>query len=243
MSPFATLYSTTSFVHARATKSLAIANINSLDLYVDPNFAYGTTNKTPAFLSKFPHGKIPALETPSGFCLSESTAIALYLAESGPAKDQLIGRTIEERALVQMWISLADTDIWLNAGAVLGPISGSSKYYPEEVENKEFQFNRALQRIEEHLGQEGKVWLVRDDEFSLADLSVASSLYWPLKIFMDKEYQEKYPKLMGWWDRLMGIEKVAKGFHAPITFCDKRPLMDGSWEGLVPKKKEEVDQE
>ncbi|KAG6856139.1 hypothetical protein H0H87_007144 [Tephrocybe sp. NHM501043] len=35
-------------------------------------------NKKPEFLSKFPHGKIPALEKPDGFKLFESVAIARY---------------------------------------------------------------------------------------------------------------------------------------------------------------------
>ena len=37
-----------------------------------------TDNKKPEFLEKFPHGKIPALETADGFKLFEGMAIARY---------------------------------------------------------------------------------------------------------------------------------------------------------------------
>lgn len=89
MAPFATLHTLTTIVHAKVTKSLAAAALNDLEIIIPSNFVYGTTNKSPEYLAKFPHGKIPALETPSGFYLAESTAIAYYIAESGPAKDQV----------------------------------------------------------------------------------------------------------------------------------------------------------
>ena len=42
------------------------------------NYIHYVTNKSPEFTSKFPHGKIPALETPEGFLLTESSAVARY---------------------------------------------------------------------------------------------------------------------------------------------------------------------
>jgi elongation factor 1-gamma len=178
MTPFGTLYTTVKFLHARVTKILAAANLNGLDISIDPDFKYGVTNRTAEYISKFPHGKIPAFETASGFYLAEGSAIAYYVADSGPRRDQLLGRTPEERALVQMWISFADSQIWPDGTAILSPMMGSSKYDKEVVGFHESQFVRALQRLEQHLDQGDKVWLVRDDELSLADLSVASGLLW-----------------------------------------------------------------
>ncbi|KAF2252954.1 glutathione S-transferase [Trematosphaeria pertusa] len=228
MAPFGILYTTNTFLHARVTKILAAAHLNNLNITIAPEFEYGVTNQTPEYKAKFPHGKIPALETPSGFYLAEAAAIAYYVSESGPFKDQLTGRTAEDRALVQMWMSFADLEVFLNATGILGPIMGVQKYIPETVEEKEKQFVRALKRLEYHLAQEGKVWLVRDDEFSLADLSVAASLYWPLRFFMDDEYRKEYPKTMGWWESLMGVEAVGKAFGAPVKLCEQRPPAEGS---------------
>jgi elongation factor 1-gamma len=225
MPPFATLHTTNNFLHARVTKTLAAANINGLEITIAPGFIYGSTNKAPEYLAKFPHGKIPALETPSGFYLSESTAIAFYVAESGPAKDQLLGKTPEERALVQMWIALSDNEIFTHSNPILAVVMAQGKYYPDLIEDREVQLLRAIQRLEDHLTKEGKVWLVRDDEISLADLSVAASLYWPLRFFLDPETREKYPRTMEWWERLMGVEGVGKAFAAPVEFCKERPVM------------------
>lgn len=228
MAPFGTLYTVNGFVHAHATRILAAANLNGLEIHIPQDFQFGVTNQSPEYKAKFPHGKIPSLETSSGFCLAEGSAIALHVAQSGPCKDQLLGRTPEDRALVQMWVSLADSEIYPQSNAILGPIIGIQKYNAEVVEEKEKQFVRALQRLELHLAQEGKTWLVRDDELSLADLSVAGAVYWPLKFFLDSDHRREYPKIMEWWERLLSVDEVGKVFSAPVKLCEKRPAADGS---------------
>ena len=47
---------------------------------VAKDFVFGETNKTPAFLKKFPLGKVPAFEGSDGVLLTESNAIAYYVA-------------------------------------------------------------------------------------------------------------------------------------------------------------------
>lgn len=229
--PFAVLHTTTNFTHARVMKTLAAASLNNLVLTIPPDFKYGTTNQTPSYLAKFPHGKIPALETLSGFRLTESQAIAYFVADSGPAREQLLGRSVEERALVQMWIAFADAEVFANVSPALLVVIESKKLDPDYVEETEQQFLRALRRMEIHLdgnvGEgEGRKWLVRDDEFSLADLSVASSLYWPLKFFVDGETREKFPRIMTWWGRLMEHEAVGKAYGV-LEMCANRPEVLG----------------
>ena len=41
---------------------------------------FGETNKKPEFLNKFPLGKVPAFEGSDGVLLTESNAIAYYVA-------------------------------------------------------------------------------------------------------------------------------------------------------------------
>ena len=41
---------------------------------------FGETNKSPEFLKKFPLGKVPAFEGSDGLLLTESNAIAYYVA-------------------------------------------------------------------------------------------------------------------------------------------------------------------
>lgn len=226
--PFGILYQHHAFMTAAMAKIQAGAHFNKLTIAIDKSFEPGVTTKSPEYLAKFPMGKVPAFETPSGFLLTETSAISYYVAESGPARDQLLGRTAEERALVQMWISLGDSELQSKAVTMLSPIKRGTLYVKEIVDKAEEGLFRALKRIELHLSQPSKKWLVRDDECSLADITVGSSLIWPLKFFMTADCRAQYPNVMLWWDRLMGIEEVSRAFQAPIQFCEKRPAPDGS---------------
>lgn len=49
-----------------------------MKLDLPENYTHFLDNKQPAFLEKFPHGKIPALEAADGFKLFETSAIARY---------------------------------------------------------------------------------------------------------------------------------------------------------------------
>ena len=55
---------------------------------VAKDFVFGETNKKPDFLKKFPLGKVPAFEGSDGVLLTESNAIAYYVAN-----DELRGGT------------------------------------------------------------------------------------------------------------------------------------------------------
>lgn len=56
----------------------AVAAVGGVEITIAEGYEYGVTNKTPEFLAKFPMGKVPALETPSGLNIFEGTAIARY---------------------------------------------------------------------------------------------------------------------------------------------------------------------
>ncbi|OCK82103.1 glutathione S-transferase [Lepidopterella palustris CBS 459.81] len=224
MAPFATLHTTPNFLNARIAKTLAAASINNLTLTIPSDFIMGTTNKSPEYLAKFPMGKIPALETPSGFRLTEATAISFYIADSGPKREQLLGRTPEERALVHMWVGLSDTEIFPNLGAVLTPMLGRGEYVKKTVEEKEAALMRALRRIELHLkgDGEGRKWLLDGEELSLADLSVAGSMLWVFKYLLDQEAREEFPETVAWYRRVLAVEGVEEAFGGPPVFCEVR---------------------
>jgi elongation factor 1-gamma len=56
---------------------LSAAAIAGLDVDLQP-FEFGVTNKTPEFVNKFPHAKIPTFEGEDGFTLLEGASIARY---------------------------------------------------------------------------------------------------------------------------------------------------------------------
>jgi elongation factor 1-gamma len=71
-------------------QALIVADMSGLEIEL-PTFTMRETNRTPEFLSKFALGKVPAFEGADGFCITESIAIATYIAKSGPKADQLLG--------------------------------------------------------------------------------------------------------------------------------------------------------
>ena len=56
----------------------AVAAFGGLKIDLPESYVHFEDNKKPEFLSKFPHGKIPAFEGADGFKLFETTAIARY---------------------------------------------------------------------------------------------------------------------------------------------------------------------
>merc|ERR1712226_1046936 len=118
--------------HYRALKVQFAAGLSGHKLQVlasEPDFVFGDTNKTPAFLAKFPMGKVPALETSKGDAVFESNAIAYYVAN-----EQLRGKHVIDQAHVQQWISFADNEVLPSACTWVFPTMGITQYNKAETE-------------------------------------------------------------------------------------------------------------
>merc|ERR1712241_1019113 len=91
----------------RAQKALIAAKYSGAEVTVAKDFVFGETNKSPEFLKKFPLGKVPAFEGSDGLLLTESNAIADYVAN-----DELRGGSeAAARAQVVQWMVMADNVI------------------------------------------------------------------------------------------------------------------------------------
>merc|ERR1712029_911464 len=100
----------------RAEKILSVAKMSESDVKVDDKFVFGETNKSDAFLKKFPLGKVPAFEGSDGTCLFESDAIAWYVANA-----QLKGgSTPVAQAEVVQWMSFAQNKALLTKTYLVG---------------------------------------------------------------------------------------------------------------------------
>jgi elongation factor 1-gamma len=207
---------------------LVIAALNGLELQI-PEFEIMKTNRTPGFLSKFPLGKIPSLEKPDdGFCLTESNAIAFYLAENGTKKEQLLGTTPEERALILQWTWFTCEQLHQSALNLCRPYLGFQKY-DSEVEKTHFaDLSRWMDYIEEHLSV--RTWLVDSKDSrqlegpSMADLAVAQSLWMCFKKYLDAQDRAKYPNIIAWWKKLNNVPECAKTF-ASQPLLEKREAL------------------
>ncbi|KAG6840011.1 hypothetical protein C0991_009643, partial [Blastosporella zonata] len=107
----------------RATAALA-----GVPVELPVGYEHYVDNKKPEYLSKFPHGKIPAFEQPDGFKLFESTAIARYVAALAPNAG-LLGKDLKESALIDQWIHLTETEVDENTSLVTQLIHGAITPY------------------------------------------------------------------------------------------------------------------
>lgn len=121
---------------------------------------------------------VPALELDDGSCISEVLAICQYFEALQP-EPPLMGRSIEERALVTMWNSkieqqglLPMADAFRNAAKGLKgrAVTGPEPYeqIPELAERGRQRVRQFFRRLDERLADHA---FVAGDEFSMADIS------------------------------------------------------------------------
>ena len=69
----------------------------------------------PPFLKRNPWATVPVLELDDGTCISEVSAVCLYLEEAYP-NPPLMGRNAKEKAVIQMWDHRIELDGFLAIG-------------------------------------------------------------------------------------------------------------------------------
>jgi len=206
MAPLATIHSYPG--SWRVQRAQILAGINGQEFDVPGDFKITVSNQTPEFLKKFPGGKVPALETPSGFRLTEGGAITLFAAESGPKAGELLGTTVEERARIAQWIFFTETELGGNTSLLIGMVLGM-------VEYSEALYNTIIGIIERNMVaaqkavEGGKKFLV-GDRLTAADVSVACCLANLVTQFVDAESRAKVPELMAYMERILKLPEVAK---------------------------------
>lgn len=193
-------------------KIFAAAKINGVKIDTASDYQHMVTNKTPEFLAKFPIGKVPAFEASDGTTIAESDAIAQYVAESGAKAAQLLGADARERAKVRQWINFTDNEVYGNMMTVVLCRAGFAPYVPEKESAAAEGLAFALGVVEKYL--KGRVWLATD-QLSLADLTLASALYWAFMHYLDETRRQAYPVTTEWYLRTIGAEGVKEVFGPP----------------------------
>ncbi|KAI1369616.1 glutathione S-transferase [Xylaria arbuscula] len=222
MAPFGKIYSYPT--NPRVTRVMVMAEMNGLEIEIPP-FTMRETNATPEFLAKFPLGKVPAFEGADGFLLTESLAIAYYVAQAGPKADQLLGKDAKTQALIRKWASFAEGEIFTNA---FMPIAMAvMKFYPMN----EGAFDMHIKNLEKDIKalevalEGGKKYLV-GDQVTMADFSVASWLYHLFKHFGDAEMRKANPNLTAYFEAFAAVPEHKKYFGEP-EFAEARLTREG----------------
>jgi glutathione S-transferase len=157
--------------------------------------------RTPAYLKVNPAGHIPAIDD-GGFTLSESMAINLYLAKK---HGKLYPTTPQGEAKAWQWsfwvMSELDAPIvrWITHGLLLPAVQRDVSVAREAREAMEWP----LQVLDGAIANQS--YLIERDQFTVADLNVASVLY--RLLFVDLSGK---PHLEAWLKRCWGRPAALK---------------------------------
>ncbi|KAK4455382.1 elongation factor 1-gamma [Podospora aff. communis PSN243] len=212
--PFATIYSYPDNFRVKRAKATSL--LSNLTLLESPSYTHNTTNRTPEFLSKFPLGKVPALETSTGFTLTEGFSICRFLADSGSRAAQLLGGDVETRARIDEWCVFAEMEVVGNVMPVLGMLV--LKVTPWNEWRYGFcvgNLERALGVLEGVLskgGEGGNKRFLVGEEITLADVMVGGALVRAGNFLMDKEMRRGVPAVEGYLRGLMEVPEMKEAF-------------------------------
>lgn len=136
---------------ARAVK--AVVDLGKLEAeFVNVDLFKGEA-KSPEFLSKNPHGKVPFL-VHGDFKLGESNAILVYLCEAFPEKlSQYYGTTPQSKAIVNQHLAWAQTSFRPAAVGIIllkfhGKVRTGRKLTTKELEEAEKKMHEGLKTLE-----------------------------------------------------------------------------------------------
>ena len=200
----------------RAFKALIAAQYSGAKVKVAEDFVFGVTNKSEEFLKKFPNGKVPAFETSDGKPLSESNAIAYFLAN-----EQLRGGKCPfAQAQVQQWLSFADNEIVPASCAWVFPLLGilplqKNSTAKEDATTLLTLLNKKLVDCTFLVGE----------RISLADIVVFASLMHLYQYVLEPSVRAAFPAVNRWFITMLNQHQV-KAVVKDYKLCEKSLVFD-----------------
>lgn len=176
-----------------------------------------------------PLRKLPVIKD-GDFCLAESVAIMIYLADKFHTPDHWFPADLQKRARVNEYLSWQHTSIRMHAAKIIWfkiliPEVLVAEVPKEKMENAVENLNGALQLFQEKFLQD-KPFIV-GDQISLADLVAIVEIMQPLAAGMD--VFENRPKLKAWKDRVreaIGAELFDEAHQAAMSMRDNAKTID-----------------
>jgi len=222
----------------RAFKALIAAEYSGAQVKIDDKFVFGETNNTKEFLAKFPTGKVPAFESADGLCLTESNAIAYYLAN----EELRGGSCIINQCLVHQWLNFADADILPASCTWVFPTLGIMQFNKTSTERAKEDVKKALQVLNNHLLHQ--TYLV-GERLTLADIVVASNLLSLYQHVLEPAFRQPYGNVNRWFTTVVNQPQVKK-VVGTVTLSEKMAQFDAkkyaefqASVGAAPAKKAE----
>jgi len=201
----------------RAFKALIAAQYSGAKVTVDPAFVFGESNKSEAFLKKFPLGKVPAFESSDGQCIFESNAIAFAVAN-----EQLRGKTALDQAQVLSWMSFADNEILPASCTWVFPCLGIMQFNKGNTERAKEDIKKALGVLNQHLLT--KTYLV-GERITLADVSVCCTLLHLYQYVLEPSFRGSFINANRWFTTMVNQPQV-KAVIGEFKLCEKMAQFD-----------------
>merc|ERR1711955_134403 len=202
----------------RAQKGLIAAKYSGAQVTLAKDFVFGETNKSPEFLKKFPLGKVPAFEGSDGLLLTESNAIAYYLAN----EELRGGKDEAARAQVMQWMCMADSDILPAACTWVFPTLGIMQFNKNATDRAKEDIKAALKTLNDHLLT--RTFLV-GERVTLADISVACTLLSLYKQVLDPAFRGSFTNVNRWFTTVIN-QPNAKAVLGKVVLCTKMAEFD-----------------
>merc|ERR1712029_593196 len=202
----------------RAEKILSVAKMSESDVKVDDKFVFGETNKSDAFLKKFPLGKVPAFEGSDGTCLFESDAIAWYVANA-----QLKGgSTPVAQAEVVQWMSFAQNEVLPAACTWVFPTMGIMAFNKNATERAKEDVKKAMDVLNKALLT--KTYLV-GERITLADVCVAYAMKMLFENVLEPGFRKPCGNTVRWYTTIMNQPAVV-GVSGTPKLAEKMAQFD-----------------
>ena len=154
---------------------------------------FASEARTPAFLAKNPHGRLPLLELEDGTCIAESNAILYYL---GSGTKYLPDEPVEAAQVLRWMFWEQNTLEPPLAGARFLLKFGGKTLENESVIKRRERAERALMHMEIHLSVRS---YFACDRYTIAD----TALYAYTHVAPEAEISlAGYPAIQGWLERV-----------------------------------------
>ena len=187
---------------SRAMRTLWMAHELDLDFRHEYGFREDAPVATEDLLAANPMGQVPAIND-DGFTLSESMAVNIYLAKK---HGKLAPRTLEEEAQTLRWSFWVMTAVEATLLDILFKSRGlrGQKQDPEAAAAGIATLQKPFNVLNDALADRD---YLLGDEFSVADLNVASVFAWARAAGIDFA---KQPNLDAWLDRCLTREAAVR---------------------------------
>jgi len=208
----------------RAFKALIAAEYNGINVTVAEFDASVVKSLSPT-------GKAPVLQTPNGV-IFESNAIARFIAKI--RRDTgLTGNGLYEEAAIDSWVDFAANELELPSSVWFYPALGYMPFQKAAYEKAKTDLAAGLETLNSTLLT--KTYLV-GDQITLADITVASALIYPMKLVCDKAYLKPFGNVVRWFNTCVNQPEF-KNVVGEVVLCKKEVTAPGQ-ESAKPDKKQ-----